>query len=195
MFDPTTGNPDGTGRGSHYHRRRKANIIPVPQPLTNIMAYLPAPNRGGANTIFNNYTATGSEIFDVDQPDVRLDYNVSEKADFFARYSLADFTIEAPAAFGAEAGGPAFFNFAGQSLDRNQSLALGVTYTFSPDPGWRVPLRDLPLPHPRGALRSGTDPATQAGLPNLNQGSQATSGMPAFYIAETAALISDMRWE
>ena len=131
VFDPTTGNPDGTGREA-ITTGGQVNVIPVPQPLTNIMAYLPAPNRGGANTIFNNYTATGSEIFDVDQPDVRLDYNVSEKANFFARYSLADFTIEAPAAFGAEAGGPAFFNFAGQSLDRNQSLALGVTYTFSP---------------------------------------------------------------
>ena len=181
VFDPTTGNPDGTGRQA-ITTNGQVNVIPVPMPLTNIMAYLPAPNRGASGAIFNNYTASGSEIYDVDQPDVRVDYNISEKANFFARYSLADFTIEAPAAFGAEAGGPGFFNFAGQSLDRNQSMALGFTYTFSPTlvgefrfGTFRYRIRVEPY-------GQGTDPATQAGLPGLNMDSQATSGMPAFYI-------------
>jgi len=181
VFDPTTGISDGTGREA-ITTNGQVNVIPVSQPLTNIMAYLPAPNRGAAGAIFNNYTASGSEIFDVDQPDVRLDYNISEKANFFARYSLADFTIEAPAAFGAEAGGPAFFNFAGQSLDRNQSLALGLTCTFSPTLVGEVRFGTFRYRIRVEPFGVGTDPATEAGLPNLNLGSQATSGMPAFYI-------------
>ena len=119
------------------------------------MSYLPTPNSGPAGAIFNNYIASASEIFDVDQPDVRVDYNISPKANFFARYSLADFTIEAPAAFGAEAGGPAFFNFAGQSLDRNQSLALGIDLYLQPHIGWGVSLWDFPLPNTRRTVRSG----------------------------------------
>jgi len=181
VFDPTTGNPDGTGREA-ITKNGQVNMLTVPTPLANIMSYLPAPNSGPAGAIFNNYIASASEIFDVDQPDVRVDYNISPKAIFFGRYSLADFTIEAPAAFGTEAGGPAFFNFAGQSLDRNQSLALGLTYTFSPTlvgefrfGTFRYRIRVEPF-------GVGTDPATQAGLPGLNLGSQATSGMPAFYI-------------
>lgn len=181
VFNPNTGNPDGTGRQA-YTTGGQVNVIPVPQPLTNIMSYLPPPNFGAPGQIFNNYLASGSEIYDIDQPDVRVDYTISNKASFFGRYSLADFTIQAPAAFGPEAGGPAFFNFAGQSLDRNQSLALGLTYTFNPTlvgefrfGTFRYRIRVEPF-------GQGTAPATQAGLPNLNLGTQDTSGMPAFYI-------------
>jgi hypothetical protein len=183
VFNPTTGNPDGTGREA-FTTNGQVNVIPVPQALTSIMGYLPSPNLGGPGAIVNNYLASGSELYDTDQPDVRLDYNISEKLSFFARYSLADFTIKAPAAFGAEAGGPALtgFNFAGQSLDRNQSLAIGLTYTVSPTlvgefrfGTFRYRIRNEPF-------GVGTDPATEAGLPGLNLGSQDTSGMPAFYI-------------
>jgi hypothetical protein len=183
VFDPNTGSPLGAGREA-ITTGGQVNVIPVAKPLTNIMAYLPAPNTGSPGQIFNNYIAAGSEIYNIDQPDVRLDYNISDKANFFARYSLADFTIEAPAAFGTVAGGPALggLNFAGQSLDRNQSLALGFTYTFNPTlvgefrfGTFRYRIRVEPF-------GVGTDPATQAGLPNLNLGTQDTSGMPAFYI-------------
>jgi hypothetical protein len=39
-------------------------LIPVPQPFTNIMAYLAAPNTGAHGQILNNYIASGSEIYD-----------------------------------------------------------------------------------------------------------------------------------
>lgn len=183
VFDPTTGNPDGSGRQA-ITTNGQVNVVTVPKPLTNIMSYLPLPNTGAPGQIFNNYIASGSEIYDIDQPDVRVDYNISEKASFFGRYSLADFTIKAPAAFGTVAGGPALggLNFAGQSLDRNQSLALGFTYTFSPTlvgefrfGTFRYRIRVEPF-------GVGTTPATQAGLPNLNLGTVETSGMPAFYV-------------
>jgi outer membrane receptor protein involved in Fe transport len=181
VFDPSTGNPDGSGREA-YTTGGQVNVIPVSPPITNLMSYLPMPNTGAPGQIFNNYIGSGVELYDADQPDVRLDYNISAKASFFARYSLADFTIDAPAAFGAEAGGPALFNFAGQSMDRNQSLALGFTYTVSPTlvgefrfGTFRYRIRVEPY-------GLGTDPATQAGLPGLNQGTEETSGMPAFYI-------------
>ena len=183
VFDPNTGSPLGAGREA-ITTGGQPNIISVPAPLTNIMSYLPPPNTGAPGQIFNNYIAAGSEIYNIDQPDVRLDYNISDKANFFARYSLADFTIEAPAAFGTVAGGPALggLNFAGQSLDRNQSLALGFTYTFNPTlvgefrfGTFRYRIRVEPF-------GVGTQPAAQAGLPGLNLGSTETSGMPAFYI-------------
>lgn len=183
VFDPTTGNSDGTGREA-ITTNGQVNVIPVPQPITNILAYLPSPNFGTPGAIYNNYLASGSEIYDTDQPDVRVDYNISEKASFFARYSLADFTIKAPAAFGAVAGGPSLgnLNFAGQSLDRNQSLALGVTYTVSPTMVGEVRFGTFRYRIRVEPFGVGTEPATEAGLPNLNLGSVDTSGMPAFYI-------------
>ncbi len=182
VFDPTTGNPDGTGRQA-ITTSGQVNVIPVPAAMTNIMSYLPTPNTGAAGQIYNNFVASGSELYDIDQPDVRVDYNISSKANFFARYTLADYTIKGPAAFGAGGGGPGVRNgFAGQSLDRNQSVALGFTYTVSPTlvgefrfGTFRYRIREEPLD-------AGTEPATKAGLPGLNLGTQETSGMPAFYI-------------
>ncbi len=181
VFDPTTGNPDGTGREA-ITTNGQVNVIPVSPPMTKIMHYLPAPTTGAPGQIFNNFIASGSEVYDTDQPDVRLDYNISDKASFFARYSLADFTIDAPAAFGTEAGGPSPFNFAGQSLDRNQSLALGFTYTFSPTLVGEFRLGTFRYRIRVEPYGLGTEPATEAGLPGLNLGTQETSGMPAFYI-------------
>lgn len=183
VFDPATGNSDGSKREA-ITTNGQPNVLPVPQPLTKIMSYLPPPNTGAAGQIFNNYIASGSEIYDIDQPDVRVDYSISDRASFFGRYSLADFTIKAPAAFGTVAGGPALngLNFAGQSLDRNQSLALGLNYSFSPTligefrfGTFRYRIRVEPF-------GVGTTPATDAGLPGLNLGTQDTSGMPAFYV-------------
>ncbi len=191
VFDPTTGNPDGTGREA-ITTNGQVNMIPVAPPITKLMAYLPPPNTGFSTSpcpssgcsgqIYNNYIASGTELYDTDQPDARVDYNISEKASFFARYSLADFTINAPAAFGAEAGGPALFNFAGQSRDRNQSVALGFTYTVNPTlvgefrfGTFRYRIRTDPY-------GLNTEPAAEAGLPGLNTGTELTSGMPAFYI-------------
>ncbi len=181
VFDPNTGNPDGTGREA-ITTGGQVNIVPVAAPIANLLGYLPPPNTGSPGQIYNNYIGSGVELYDTDQPDGRVDYTISDKASFFARYSLADYTLDAPAAFGAEAGGPALFNFAGQSMDRTQSLALGFTYTFSPSlvgefrfGTYRYRIRNEPY-------GLGTYPATEAGLPGLNQGTDETSGMPAFYI-------------
>ena len=84
VFDPSTGNSSGAGREA-ITSGGQPNIVTVPQPLTNIMAYLPAPNTGPGGQIFNNYIASGSEIYNIDQPDVRVDYNISDTNSFFAR--------------------------------------------------------------------------------------------------------------
>ena len=49
-----------------------------------------------AGSIANNYIASGSEKFDSDQVDGRVDYNFSEKLHFFGRYTIADFDLSAP---------------------------------------------------------------------------------------------------
>ena len=183
VFDPTTGNPDGSGR-SAISSGGQVNVLPaVPTAVTNILNLLPLPNTN-VGSIANNYVATGSEKFDSAQVDGRIDYNFSEKTHVFGRYTLADFNKAAPGAFGNEAGGPALngINFAGKSLGRNQSLSLGATYTFSPKL-----IADFRFGFYRYRVRVqpngvGTTPAKDAGFPGLNVGSAETSGMPAFYI-------------
>ena len=184
VFDPTTGGPDGTGR-SAISTNGQVNVLPsVPSPITSLLSLLPAPNTGGPGQIFNNYIGTGTERFRNDQVDGRVDYNLSAKMHFLARYTISDFDKHAPGAFGEEVGGPALpgIFFAGESKARNQSLALGYTYTLSP-----TLITDFRFGTYRYRVRVspnglGTTPATDAGLPGLNLGTTETSGMPGFYI-------------
>ncbi len=182
IFDPNTGNPDGSGR-SAITSGGVPNLIPVAGPVTNIMKLLPQPNTAPGQ-VFNNYIGSGGEHFNSDQVDGRVDYNISEKLHFFGRYTLADFDMQAPGAYGGEAGGPGLNGllFAGQSVDRNQSLALGATYTLS-----NTLITDFRFGAFRYRIRVqpngvGTTPALDAGFPGLNLGTTETSGMPAFYV-------------
>jgi len=180
--------PSTNGSGPQvFSSGGQVNVIPpvlIAQPMVRLLNLLPLPNAGGAGAIANNYIASGVEQFNSDQADARVDYTLSEKSHIFGRYTIADFDKHAPGAFGELAGGPALngINFAGASIDRNQSGALGWTYTFSPTlisevrfGTYRYRIRV----QPNGV---GTTPATDAGLPGLNTGTLETSGMPAFYI-------------
>ena len=132
--------------------------------------------------IFNNYVSSGSQHFDSDQYDGRVDANLFTSYHVFARYTLADFNNYSPAAFGDLAGGPSAFGFSGDSVDRNQSAAVGMDHSLSASLQTDVRLgfyRYRIRVQPNGV---GTTPATDAGLPGLNTGTPETSGMPAFYI-------------
>jgi hypothetical protein len=83
-----------------------------------------------------------------------------------------------------DAGGPGLNGifFAGDAPARNQSIALGATYTLSSSL-----ITDLRFGFYRYRIRVnpngvGTTPASDAGIPGLNLGTDATSGMPAFYV-------------
>src|SRR5438445_1641263 len=170
VFDPTTGNPDGTGRQAISSGGR-LNVLPSPSAsMIQLLGLLPMPNFGAPGDVANNFAAGFSEKFDSDQYDGRVDYNASEKIQFFGRYSIANFTKESPGAYGQLAGGPSAFHFAGSSLARNQSLALGWTYSLN-----RTLITDFRFGTYRYRVRVqpggiGLYPATDAGLMGLNRG-------------------------
>ena len=182
IYDPLTGNADGTGRQPFA-----GNIIPQnrlsPQAQA-LLAYFPLPNTTQFSPIGNNYNASGDVAITGNAWDTRWDYYLNEKNSIFGRYSFAEFTEQAPGAFGTLAGGPNFGNYAGNSNARNQSLAVGWTYTVSPTLinefrlGYmRYHVFDVPNGY-------GTDPATQAGIPGMNLDKTYTSGMPYFDIQD-----------
>jgi hypothetical protein len=181
VFDPLTGNPDGSGREA-FSTNGQVNVITPAAPMAKLLSYIPSPNFGAPGQIFNNFATTVPETSNSDQYDGRMDYNFKDKHHLFGRYSLADFVLNGPGAFGSEAGGPIPFSFAGNSLARNQSLAIGYTYAITPSViadfrfgFYRYRVHNLPNGF-------GTTPALNAGLLGLNRGGQDTSGMPAFYV-------------
>jgi hypothetical protein len=180
VFNPNTGNPS-TGSGREvYSQNGQINVIPVAAPMQTLLSLIPLPNTGSG--IYNNYISDGVQKFDTDQYDGRVDYNLSSTTHLFTRYTLADYNNLAPAAYGNAGGGPSAFSFSGDSIDRNQSLAVGLDHTFGPTlvtdgrfGFYRYRIRVQPLD-------AGATPATDAGLPGLNTGSASTTGLPAFYI-------------
>jgi len=183
IYDPATGNADGTGRMPFA-----GNVIPAnrlsPQALA-IMAYWPSPNTTSSGTAYgNNYDASGDVAITGNLWNTRWDYYLNQKNSIFGRYSYAAYTEQAPGAFGLEAGGPNFGNYAGNSNALNQSLAVGWTYTISPTLinefrlGYmRYHVFDVPNGY-------GTTPAKDAGIPGLNLDNTYTSGMPYFDVTD-----------
>src|SRR5690348_3579723 len=91
VFDPTTGNlSDGTGRKAISTGGVVNQLPSISTAVANIMNFLPPANVPGAGN-GDNYIASGSEKFDSDQVDGRVDYNFSDRLHFFGRYTIADF--------------------------------------------------------------------------------------------------------
>ena len=181
IYDPTTGNPaTGVGRTPFANNTIPSSRI-SPQAQA-IMAYWPNPNYEQIpNAPFiNNYAGNGGTAITYNKWDTREDYYLNQKNTIFGRYSYAGFTEAAPGLYGVEAGGPAFVNYGGSSVSRDDSIAIGWTFTVSPTAinefrfGYmRYHVFDVPQGY-------GTDPATQAGIPGLNLDKTYTSGMPYF---------------
>jgi len=182
IYDPNTGNPDGSGRTPFANNIIPANRIdPV---AAKVMGLLPAPNFV-SNDPTINFLATGREAFNSNAFDTREDWFVSDKTQVFGRYSLAQYGKTAPGAFGTDLGGPALngVNFAGVASSRDQSVALGATHSFSPSL-----LSEFRFGYMRYRVNvdmggAGKDLGKQLGINGVNLGDFFTSGLPAFGIS------------
>jgi carboxypeptidase family protein/TonB-dependent receptor-like protein len=173
IFDPNTGPPSQRTQFS-------GNVIPSgrlsPQALA-ILKLIPLPNRpGDVNGTINNFVASGSELFNNDTFDTRIDGRVSPTLNMFGRYSFADFRRNGPTSFGT-GGGPELVSLGGQSKVRNQSLAYGFDRTIGSNMTadfrfgyFKYKVAVLPFDY-------GTTPAKDAGIPGLNLDTTFTSGL------------------
>ena len=184
IYEPNTGNPaTGVGRTPFPNNTIPGSMLsPQAQAL---LAYFPSPNFqqiAGAPFV-NNFAENGGTSITYNKWDTREDWYLNQKNTIFGRYSYTGYTESAPGAFGEEAGGQAFVNYAGNSSSRDDSVAIGWTYTASPTLinefrfGYmRYHVFDVPNGF-------GTDPAAEAGIPGLNLDKTYTSGMPYFDIS------------
>ncbi len=191
IFDPLDpmGNEVAPANRSQFSYNGEPNVIPPDRlsPQTQaLLDLIPVPNISGAG-VSNNFTGSGTERFDDDAFNVRVDHYYSDSLHLFGRYSFARFKRAGPGAFGDLVGGPAFDNifFAGQSDVRNQSIASGFDYTVTPSllTDFRFGFyRYRVFVRPGG----GGTPASDLGIDNLNFADDPfTLGMPAFFINGT----------
>jgi outer membrane receptor protein involved in Fe transport len=173
IFDPAGGAPA-------QRQQFPNNVIPAgrlsPQAQA-ILRLIPMPNRPGSeNGTRDNFVASGSEPFNDDTFDVRIDNRVNDRLNLFGRYSFAKFDRNGPTAFGP-GGGQELVSLGGVSKVKNHSLALGFDRTIGSEMtadfrfGWfKYKVDVLPFDF-------GTTPAKDAGIPGLNLDSTFTSGL------------------
>jgi hypothetical protein len=129
IYNPATGNPDGSGR-----QQFPGNVIPQNQinPISaKLLALLPAPNVA-SRTGANNYFALLPFSKDTTSYDVKVDYNPTENDRLSVRLSYAKPEIFQAPAFGL-AGGNANGAFQGTGIQRTYSGGINLTHIFSPD--------------------------------------------------------------
>jgi hypothetical protein len=179
VYDPATGNPDGTNRTPFG-----GNIIPsnrISPIATKIMSLVPAPNQASSDASpSNNYFALLPYTKDTNSFDVKLDDAASDKGRLSARFSYArPVTYQAPI-FGL-AGGFAQGAFEGTSIQKTYSMGVNYNRIFSPTliSEFRVGVAH----YHNDALNTdyGTTASTAVGIPGVNI-DQWTSGLASINI-------------
>jgi len=133
IYDPRTGNADGTGRSViTCNGVPNAICLPDVDPASLTMASLiPAPNVPGATS--NNYFLTKTGYFHRDDFDGKINYVPNQSTTVFGRYSLSQSNIYDPPALGPAEGNATLGGQLGHSYSRIQVVGLGGTYAFSPN--------------------------------------------------------------
>jgi len=184
IYDPRSGDSPAT------RTQFPGNQIPadrISAQASNLLKLIPLPN-SPAPLDQPNFSASGGVRFNDEAFNTRVDYYHSTNLQFFGRYSLQQFRMTAPGAYGLLAGGSgldasgSINAYAGASDSRNHSIAGGFNYVVSANLltdfrfGW---FRYKVFGQPNAI---GSTPATDAGIPGVNTGIDFTSAMPAFNI-------------
>jgi outer membrane receptor protein involved in Fe transport len=187
IYDPATGNPDGTGRTqiSCNGVLNKICSTRISQAAANLLALLPEPNSAGYSS---NYQISRAATFDQDQFDTRGDYFVTSKTVVFGKFSYFKANFNTPTAYGVAGGGPPLGGpgvaNAGLSADHDKSFMFDYQHTLSSSL-----LTDARFAFSRLIISElqpdyNTDAATVAGIPNVNLGTVYTSGLPEINISD-----------
>jgi hypothetical protein len=166
VYDPGTGNPDGTNRTPFSGNQIPGyRISPIAQKILNLV---PAPNLGGSESApSNNYFALLPFTKDTNSFDVKMDDAASDKARLSARFSYSRPVVYQAPVFGL-AGGFAQGAFQGTSIQKTYSMGVNYNRIFSPTliSEFRVGVAH----YHSDALNSdyGTAASTAVGIPGVN---------------------------
>lgn len=165
IYDPATGNPDGTGRQPF-----PGNIIPadrISPVAANILALMPQPNVPGVAFGQDNFELPSfTRQKTTDAFNVKLNYNPTLEDQLSFRFSYAKPVVFVPGTFGEIGGGGTSFN--GTGTQKVYQTALTWTRVLSPTliMEWRAGL----LTYTNTALSNGQGltTSTEVGIPGAN---------------------------
>ncbi len=128
IYDPSTGNPDGTGRTQFLN-----NVIPstrIDPIAAKILGLVPLPNLPG-NAGTNNFFSLLPYHKDTTSFDTKADYDPTDQDRISVRFSFQRPLVFQAPIFGS-AGGAAQGAFAGTGLQRTYSAGINYDHVFGP---------------------------------------------------------------
>jgi hypothetical protein len=184
IYDPATGNPNGTGRTPFPNNQIPYNRV---NPVSiNLMKLLPAPNANlgtSTTTAANDYSVNLPFQKTTERYDIKIDYQITQKDHLSGRYNRQNInTFQAPA-FGAAGGGPAQGAFAGTGTQGTYSTGINYDRAFSSTLLTEARVGVAHYSNSATPTGYGTDYATQTGIPGVNI-SQFTSGQVGILMSD-----------
>lgn len=126
IYNPFTGNPNGTGREPFPNNQIPANLI-SPTAL-RILGLIPLPNQAG---LTQNFFASNQQKLDRHQFDAKVNWNRTSEHQVWFKYGHMDALVHCEQAFGDEGGGPGLCDAGYGDGDTVVKLAtVGHTWTF-----------------------------------------------------------------
>ena len=194
VFDPYSGNLDGTGR-SVFASNGRINVIPSSRlnpAMLKLLALVPQPNQSGD---LNNYFNQASQPLDRNNVDAKINWNRNEKHQIWGKYSVMDALVNGSFGLGAAGGDCLCGGGVGAGHTLTQLAGIGQTYTVSPTflvdgtVGWTRFGQNVQPPD------LGTNFGSDVmGIPGTNGPDVKESGMPAFYISDYSSLGNTEGW-
>jgi hypothetical protein len=185
IYDPNTGNANGTGRTAFPNNTIPANRIdPAAKTILSRISTAGFLNTDGV-TATNNYNSTGSAGLDRDTIDMKVNYVPNNKTTVFGRYSISRGLLTDPPVLGLAMGGATGGGQVGTAPSRIQSAGLGGTYTISSNM-----LIDVNAGYTRQRLGATYAPDLDLGnygvntlhIPGTNGDTRLAGGTPAFLL-------------
>ena len=127
IYNPATGNADGTGRQPFANQAK----IPIDSAAAQILAVIPAPNVAGATTI-DNYFKSATQSLDRHNFDAKVDWNRTSSHTLFAKYSAMKSVFHGEPSLGKAIGDCACDGGLGNFHSFVQLVTVGHTLTLSP---------------------------------------------------------------
>ena len=181
IYDPQTGNADGTGRTPFA-----GNVIPanrISAAGLKILSLLPketTATAAGAQPT-GNFLGGAVLAYDRSTYDTKVSYNPTDRTTFFGRYSIQRSNIVDPPALGAAIGNTWDGGQPGTAPGTIQNIGLGATHTFTPnfliDANAGFVRINLAARAPDYGTNYGTDTLN---IPGTNGSSAFQSGIPGF---------------
>jgi hypothetical protein len=182
VFDPFTGNMDGTGR-SVFSSGGRINVIPAARlnpAMMKLLALVPHPNQPG--DVFNFFNS-GTQRLNRNNLDAKINWNRTTTHQLWFKYSVMGALVHGDFGLGQAGGGCLCDGGVGDGHTLVQTAGIGHTYTLSPNLlidgtlGWTRFGQNVKSPD------LGTNFGLDVlGIPGTNGPDPRESGMPQFNI-------------